>query len=77
MKKTMIIIVGIIAAILMVGCGSEVESTPKFTGEFEEEFFVEDIIIEDLVREDIINEDKYIDGEYERELEFNSRTNEW
>jgi hypothetical protein len=80
MKKVLVILAGIMAATLLAGCGEDKKETKKASGVEEisiEEIKVEDIQVENILVEEIQTERIYIDGEYEAELEYNSKVNTW
>ena len=83
MKKVLVILAGIImAATLLAGCGEEKKEV-KEVGEVRitpikvEEIQVEEIQVENILVEEIQTERIYIDGEYQSELEYNSKVNTW
>lgn len=80
MKKLLVVLAGIMAATLLAGCGEEIKETKKASGVNGiriEEIQVEEIDVEEIQIESILTERTYIDGEYEAELEYNSKVNTW
>lgn len=80
MKKLLVVLAGIMAATLLAGCGEETKETKKASGVNDiriEEIQVEEIKVEEIQIESILTEKTYIDGEYEAELEYNSKVNTW
>lgn len=81
MKKVLVILAGIMAIMVMTGCGEDTtKETKKNSGVEEiriEEIRVEEIQIEEIQVESIETERIYIDGEYEAELNYNSKVNTW
>ena len=80
MKKVLVILAGIMAIMVMTGCGKD---TPKETTKSNveeiriEEIHVEEIQVENIQVEEIQTEKHYIDDEYENELNYNSKVNTW
>ena len=74
MKKVLVILAGI-TVIMLAGCGEETKPTQKTTGI--QEIKVEEIQVEEIQVEEILTEKIYIDGEYEAEVEYNSKVNTW
>ena len=80
MKKLVVSILAGVTVIMLAGCGEETKPTQKTTGIQEiqvEEIQVEEIQVENILVEEILTEKIYIDGEYEAEVEYNSRVNTW
>lgn len=83
MKKVLVtIMAGIMATMILTGCG-ETESTETtmcgiITEHIEtEHILVEETIIEGTLVEETSVERSYIDDEYLNEKEYNSRVNTW
>lgn len=80
MKKVLVILAGIMAIMVMTGCGKDTpkETTKSNVEEIKvEEIQVEEIQVENILVEEIETERIYIDGEYEAELNYNSKVNTW
>lgn len=80
MKKIMVLVLAGIMAAIFTGCGEEIKETKKASGVEEiriQEINVEEIQVENILVEEIQTERIYIDGEYEAELEYNSKVNTW
>lgn len=77
MKKYMMIIAGITAALVLSGCG-ETQSTETTRNNVEVEHIeVEHIETEHILVEETQTERVYIDDEYTNEVDYNSRVNTW
>ena len=81
MKKIIMVLAGIMAIMVMTGCGEDKKKeTKKASGVEEiriEEINVEEIQVEEIQIESIETERIYIDNQYEAEKEYNSRVNTW
>lgn len=75
MKKLLVLVLAGITVIMLAGCGEETKPTQKTTGI--QEIKVEEIQVEEIQVEEILTEKIYIDGEYEAEVEYNSKVNTW
>ena len=85
MKKIIIALAGIMAVTMFTGCGSDgavvVEKTNgtwmSMNTVLVEDVETEETLIERVETEHIEIENKYIDNEYQSELDYNSRKNGW
>lgn len=82
MKKYMMIIAGITAALVLSGCGETQPTETTMCGVITEHIETEHILVEEtLVEETLVEETSversYIDDEYLNEKEYNSRVNTW
>ena len=76
MKKYMMIIAGITAALVLSGCG-ETQPTETTRNVGVEHIEVEHIETEHILIEETQTERVYIDDEYTNEVDYNSRVNTW
>lgn len=80
MKKVLVILAGIMAIMVMTGCGKDApkETTKSNVEEIKiEEIHVEEIQVEEITTENLLVERSYIDEEYENEVNYNSKVNTW
>ena len=87
MKKVLVtIMAGVMATLVMTGCGNGSEKTKKDNDGVNEitvneihveEIQVEEIQIEEIQTEEIRTERVYIDDEYNNERNYNNRVNTW
>lgn len=80
MKKLLVTVLAVGLMATITACGEEKKETKKASGVEEiriEEIKVEEIQVENILVEEIQTERIYIDGEYEAELEYNSKVNTW
>lgn len=80
MKKLLITVLAVGLMATITACGEETKETKKDSGVSEiriEEIHVEGIKVEEIQVESILTERTYIDGEYQSELEYNSKVNTW
>lgn len=82
MKKLLVTVLAVGLMATITACGEEKKEV-KEVGEVRitpikvEEIQVEDIKVENILVEEIQTERIYIDGEYQSELEYNSKVNTW
>lgn len=80
MKKLLVTVLAVGLMATIAACGEETKETKKASGVEEiriESIQVEGIEVEEIQIESILTERTYIDGEYQSELEYNSKVNTW
>ena len=82
MKKILVtVIAGIMATMILTGCGDAQPTETTRGVEFEhietEHMLIEETITEETLIEETLVERSYIDDEYLKESEYNSRVNTW
>ncbi len=82
MKNVLVtIIAGVMATLVMTGCGNGSEKTKKDNDGVNEikvnEIHVEEIQVEEIQTEEIRTERVYIDDEYNNERNYNNKVNTW
>lgn len=80
MKKLLVTVLAVGLMATITACGEETKETKKASGVNDiriEEIQVEEIKVEEIQVESILTEKTFIDGEYQSELEYNSKVNTW